>query len=122
MATSTLEAVESIHILRAPGNLKITGSDRSAVEIDTNVAPVLARAAGSAEVTLGDSATIAVPAGVTVEVEDIAGNLELSDLATPFAVKRVRGNLHARRIGAISLRDTVSGNVSIKEAGSVEGL
>ena len=72
--------------------------------------------------TLGDSATIAVPAGVTVEVEDIAGNLDLTDLATPFAVKRVRGNLHARRIGAISIRDTVSGNVSIRQAGSVEGL
>ncbi len=122
MATSTLEAVESIHILRAPGNLKITGSDRSAVEIDTNLAPIVARAAGAAEGALGDSATIAVPAGVTVEVEDIAGNLELSDLATPFAVKRVRGNLHARRIGAISLRDTVSGNVSIRQAGAVEGL
>ncbi len=34
----------------------------------------------------------------------------------------MRGNLHARRLGAISIRDTVSGNVSIKESGSVEGL
>src|ERR1017187_5780274 len=107
MAISTLEGVDSIRILRAAGNLKITGvgPDRSAVEIDSNTAPQLTR-----------------DAGVAVEVEDLAGNLEVSDLATPFVVKRVRGNLHARRLGAISIRDTVSGNVSIKEAGSVEGL
>src|SRR5208283_786362 len=122
MAITTLEGVESIRILRAAGNLKISGADRSAVEIDSNTAPQLTRAAGVAEVTLRDNAAIAVPAGVAVEVEDLAGNLEVSDLATPFVVKRVRGNLHARRLGAISIRDTVSGNVSIKEAGSVEGL
>ena len=122
MAITTLEGVESIRILRAAGNLKISGADRSAVEIDTNTAPQLTRDAGVAEVTLRDNATIAVPAGVTVEVEDLAGNLDVSDLATPFVAKRVRGNLHARRLGAISIRDTVNGNVSIKEAGSVEGL
>jgi len=122
MAITTLEGVESIRILRAAGNLKISGANRSAVEIDTNTAPELARDAGVAEMTLRGNATIAVPAGVTVEVEDLAGDLNVSDLATPFDVKRVRGNLHARRIGAISIRDTVSGNVSIKEAGSVEGL
>ena len=122
MAISTLEGVESIRVMRAAGNLEIAGADRSAVEIDTNLAPQLTRSAGVAEVTLRDNATITVPAGVTVEVEDVAGNLGVSDLATPFVVKRVRGNLHARRIGAISMRDTVSGNVSIKQAGSVEGL
>ncbi len=124
MAISTLEGVESVRILRAAGNLKISGAglQRSAVEIDSGIAPEVTQDAGVAEVTLRDNATIAVPAGVTVEVEDLAGNLDVSDLATPFVVKRVRGNLHARHIGAISIRDTVSGNVSIKEAGSVEGL
>src|SRR5271168_1465942 len=122
MAISTLEGVESVRVLRASGNLKIAGTDRPAVEIDTGIAPRVTINAGVAEVTLRDNATIAVPAGVTVEVEDLAGNLDVSDLATPIAVTRVRGNLHARRIGAISIRDTVSGNVTIKEAGAVEGL
>jgi hypothetical protein len=122
MAISTLDGIESIRILRAAGNLKISGTERSAIEIDSGVAPRVTTNAGVAEVTLRDNASIAVPAGVTVEVEDLAGNLDVSNLATPFAVTRVRGNLHARRIGAISMRDTVSGNVTIKEAGAIDGL
>ena len=34
MAISTIDGVESIRILRAAGNLKISGSDRPAIEID----------------------------------------------------------------------------------------
>ncbi len=123
MAISTLEGVESVRVLRAAGNLKIIGTDRSAVEVDSGTAPKVATNAGVVELTLRDNATIAVPAGVTVEVEDLAGNLDVSDLATPFVVSRVRGNLHAARVGAFSIRDTVSGNVSIKQAaGAIEGV
>jgi hypothetical protein len=123
MAISTLEGVESVRVLRAAGNLKIIGTDRSAVEVGSGTAPRVTTNAGVAELTLRDNATISVPAGVTVEVEDLAGNLDVSDLATPFVVSRVRGNLHAARVGAISIRDTVSGNVSIKQAaGAVDGL
>jgi hypothetical protein len=122
MAISTLDGVESIRILRAAGNLKIIGTDRAAIEIDSGTAPRVAINAGVAEVTLRGNAIVAVPKGVTVEVEDLSGNLDLADLATPFVVTRVRGNLHALRVGAISMRDTVSGNVSIKEAGAIDGL
>ena len=122
MAITTLEGVESIRILRASGNLKITGGDRPAAEIDSGVAPRVTANAGVAEVTLRDNAVITVPAGITVEVEELAGNLDVTDLATPFVVNRVRGNLHARKLGAISIRDTVSGNISIQEAGSIDGL
>ena len=124
MAISTVDGIESIRIVRAAGNLKITGAESPAatVEIDSGIAPRVTTNAGVAEVTLRDNATIAVPAGVTVEVEDVGGNFDISDLAAPLVVTRVRGNLHARRIGAISMRDTVSGNVTIKQAGAVEGL
>jgi hypothetical protein len=124
MAISTVDGIESIRILRAAGNLKITGGETHAatVEIDSGTTPRVSINAGVAEVTLRDNATIAVPAGVTVEVEDVAGNFDVSDLAAPLVVTRVRGNLQARRIGAISMRDTVSGNVSIKQAGAVDGV
>ena len=122
MAISTIDGIESIRILRAAGNLKISGGARTAIEIDTNTAPRVTTNAGVAEVTLRDNATVTVPAGVTVEVEDLGGNLDLAELATPLVVTRVRGNLHARRIGAISMRDTVGGNVTIKEAGAIDGL
>jgi hypothetical protein len=124
MAISTLEGVESIRVLRAAGNLKVTGADagRTAVEIDSGIAPQITRDAGVAELRLRDNAVIAVPAGIAVEVEDLAGNLDVSDLATPFVVKRIRGNLNARRLGAISIREPVGGNVTINEAGSVDGL
>jgi hypothetical protein len=122
MAISTLDGVESIHILRAAGNLKIIGTDRPVIEIDSGTAPRININAGVAEIALRDNASVAVPAGVTVEIDDLAGNLEVADLATPLVVTRVRGNLRAQRIGAISMRETVSGNVTIRQAGAVDGV
>jgi DUF4097 and DUF4098 domain-containing protein YvlB len=122
MATSTLEGIESIRVMRADGNLKVSGApDVQHATIEASVLPEITRIAGVAEVVVRANATIIVPAGVTVEVEELAGNLEVSDLATPIVVKRVRGNLDARRIGTIAIRESVGGNVSIKEANSVEG-
>jgi hypothetical protein len=122
MAISSLEGVESLRIVRADGHLTIAGADRPAVEIDSSVAPRVTRTGGIAELVLRANATITVPAGVTVEVEELAGHLEVSDLATPLVVTRVRGNMQARRVGAVSIRETVSGNLSINQAGAVEGL
>jgi hypothetical protein len=39
MAISTLEGVESVRVLRAAGNLKIIGTDRAAVEVDSALHP-----------------------------------------------------------------------------------
>jgi hypothetical protein len=122
MATTTIEGIESIRVLRAAGNLKVVGAaDAHQVAIDASVSPEITRNAGVAEVTLRSNATITVPAGVTVEIEDLAGNLEISDLATPLIVKRVRGNIDAHRIGTIAIREPVGGNTSITEANSIDG-
>src|SRR5260370_8062248 len=94
MAISTIDGVESIRILRAAGNLKISGGDHPAIEIDSGVAPRVTTNAGVAEVTLPDNASIAVPAGVTLELEDLAGNLAVPALATPFAATRPRATPH----------------------------
>jgi len=122
MALTTLEGIESIRVTRADGNLKVIGSaDTKHATIEASVAPEITRNGGAAEVSVRSNATITVPAGVTVEIEDLAGNLEISDLATPIVVKRVRGNLGALRIGTIAIREAVGGNVSIKEANSIDG-
>ncbi|HSU90721.1 MAG TPA: hypothetical protein VLI44_04685 [Sporolactobacillaceae bacterium] len=122
MHTSTLDGIESIRIIRADGNLKVSsGPDVQHATIEASTAPEIIRNAGVAEVVVRSNATIAIPAGVTVEVEELGGSLDLSDLATPIVVKRVRGNLDARRIGSIAIREAVGGNVSIKGANSIEG-
>src|SRR5882757_8961449 len=122
MHTSTLDGIESIRIIRADGNLKvISGPDVQHATIEASTAPEIIRNAGAAEVIVRANATLAIPAGVAVEIEELGGNLDLSDLATPIVVKRVRGNLDARRIGSIAMREAVSGNVSIKGANSIEG-
>src|SRR6266851_2040259 len=122
MPTSTLEGVESIRVIRADGNLKVSsGPDVHHATIDASIPAEITRNGGVAEVIVRANATIAVPAGVTVEIEELAGNLDVSGLATPMVVKRVRGNLDARRIGSIAVREAVSGNVTIKGANSIEG-
>src|ERR1700722_19796890 len=122
MSTSTLDGVESIRILRAAGNLKIIGTDSPAIEIDSGTAPRVEINAGVAEVTLRGNASVAGPKGVTVEVEDLRGNLDGADLATPLVVTRVPGTPHPLRVAALSMRDAASGNVSIKQAGAIDGL
>src|SRR5258708_29712521 len=115
MATSALEGIESIRVIRADGNLKVSGSPNlQHATIEAGSAPEINRNAGVAEVVVRANATITVPASVAVEVQEVAGNLEVSDLATPIVVKRVHGNLDAARIGTISIRETVSGKVTIK--------
>ncbi len=122
MPTSTLEGIESIRVIRADGNLKVnSGPDVPQATIDASLAAEITRNAGVAEVIVRADATIAVPSGVTVEIEELGGHLEVSDLTTPLVVKRVRGNLDARRIGSIAIREAVNGNVSIKGANSIEG-
>ena len=122
MPTATLEGIESIRITCADGNLKVSGkADIQQTTIDASIAPHITRNAGVAEVTVRSNATITVPAGVTVEVDEVAGNLEVADLATPIVVKRVHGNLDAARIGTITIHETVSGKVTIKRAHSIEG-
>src|ERR1700687_1581255 len=122
MPTSTLEGIESIRVIRADGNLKVSSApDVHHAPIQASIPAEITRIGGVAEVIVRANAVIAIPSGVTIEVEEPGGNLEVSDLATPIAVKRVRGNLDAHRIGSIAIREAVSGNVSINGANSIEG-
>jgi hypothetical protein len=120
MNATNLEGVESIRIIRADGNLQISAADGPA-EIRSSVEPSISCSGGVAEVTVRSNAEVMVPAGVTLEVIHCAGNLDAEDLATPLALGRVAGNFRARRMGAISVREKISGNATIRQAGAVDG-
>ncbi|MDO8432233.1 MAG: hypothetical protein Q7S58_07465 [Candidatus Binatus sp.] len=124
MAETILEGVESIRVVRVDGNLKLRGAESSEsgkVIVDSSDAPEIIRNANVVEISTRSNATISIPPGVAIDVEDVAGNLDASDFAAPLFLTRVRGNFHARRIGAVTIRDSVAGNFSLKESGSVEG-
>ena len=124
MADTILEGVESIRVIRVDGNLKIRGIESVAagkIIIDSGATPEVIRNGNVAEISTRSSTTISLSPGVAIDVEDVAGNLDASDFATPLFLTRLRGNFHARRIGAVTIRESVAGNFSLKESGSVEG-
>lgn len=121
MSEFNLEGIESLNIVRADAHLTISGGNVAAVEIDCSIEPRVKREGARAEVSFLSSATVRVPAGVAVEVQDCAGHLDLEDLAAPTVLGRVVGNLRARRVGAIAIRSRIAGNAKIDGAGAIEG-
>src|SRR4051812_44911310 len=119
MAETILEGVESIRVMRVNGNLKLRGAeDRDArqVSIDGGDTPEVIRSGNAVEISTRANLAIMLPPGVAIDVEEVGGNLDASDFAAPLFVTRVRGNFHARRIGAVTIRDSVAGNFSLKES------
>ena len=116
-----LNDVEAIRIMRAGGNLRVRGVTSGDTTFQCDSEPQIRRVENRAEVLLVGNATIEVAAGVTLELLECAGNLDLEDIATPLSLGRVRGNLRARRIGAIAIRGEVAGNFSLEDAQAVEG-
>ena len=121
MSEVTLEGIESLRIVRADGHLTVSGGKTGPVEIDCQPEPTMNREGGRAEVSLVANARIRVPAGVTVEILQCSGQLDLEDLNTPTILGRVRGNLRVRRMGALTMQDGIAGNARIEGAGAVQG-
>jgi len=121
MSEVTLEGIESLRIIRADGNLTVSGAKTGPVEIDSSPEPHISRDGAHAEISLTSNADIRVPAGVTVEILENSGQLDLEDLGAPTALGRVHGNLRVRRMGALTIRDRIDGNARIEEAGAVQG-
>ncbi|HYL59728.1 MAG TPA: hypothetical protein VEU51_12735, partial [Candidatus Acidoferrales bacterium] len=121
MSVTELEGVESIRVIRADGNLTIAGGGAPLATVESSVKPEITRSGGVAEISIRANATISVPAGVSVAVEDVAGNLDVTGVASPLTVQRVRGNLNAERIAAMTIADSIGGNACIKDAAALEG-
>jgi hypothetical protein len=119
-----IDGVESVRVTRVAGNLKLRGAEPAEsrqVTIDASDTPQVTRNGDVAEVSIRTNATISIPKGVAIDVEHVGGNLDASDFAAPLFLTEVRGNFHARRIGTVTVRDSVAGNFSLKESDAVEG-
>jgi len=121
MSEVTLEGIELLRIVRADGNLTVSGAKTGPVEIDSSPEARVNRDGACAEVSLVSNAGIRVPAGVTVEISECSGQLDLEDLNTPTTLGRVHGNLRVRRMGALTIRDRIDGNARVEGAGAVQG-
>ncbi len=117
MATATFDGIETLRIERARGNLKIAGGERGFLGLDD---ADTTRDGSLLEVTIRSNASITVPSGVTIEIVETSGNLELRDLTAPVTLDKVKGNLRASKIGAINIRERVAGSMRVEHSGAVE--
>ncbi|HVA78972.1 MAG TPA: hypothetical protein VNF27_13805 [Candidatus Binataceae bacterium] len=120
MNESNLEGVESIRIVSAHGNLRVTRADAPPAAVVASVEPRINREGARADITLRSSAELRVPAGVALEIVDCRGNLEIEDVSAPAVLGRVGGNLRTRRTGAVVILDRIGGNAAIESSGAFE--
>jgi len=116
-----LNDVEAIRVMRAGGNLRVRGVTSSDTLLQCDSEPQIRRVENRAEILIPGNATIEVGPGVAFEILECAGNLDIEDITAPLALGRVRGNLRARRVGAVVIRGEVAGNLSLDEAQALEG-
>jgi len=120
MSNLSLNDAEAIRIMRVGGNLRVRGITSGDTTIDSDSEPQIRRIENRCEVLIAGNATVEVAPGVTLEVLECAGNFDIEDLATPLSLGRVRGNLRARRMGAIAIRGEVAGNMTLEDAQAFE--
>jgi hypothetical protein len=118
MIESNLDGIETLRIVRADGNLRITGA--APARISGSPEPEIEREGGAARITLRGNGELRVPAGMTVEVARVGGNLTAEDLAAPLTIGRVGGNLRADHIGALAVTEGIGGSAYLERAGAVE--
>jgi hypothetical protein len=118
MAIDSFDGIETLRIERARGNLKIAGGAGPGFSgfDDANTT----RDGSLLEVTIRSNASITVPPGVTIEIIEASGNLELRDLTAPVTLDKVKGNLRASKVGAINIRERAAGHVRLEHAGAFE--
>jgi DUF4097 and DUF4098 domain-containing protein YvlB len=116
-----LNDVEAIRIMHAAGNLRVRGVTSGDTLLECNSEPQIRRVENRAEILIPSNATLEVAPGVVLEVLECAGNLDVEDISAPLSLGRVRGNLRARRIGAIAIRGEVAGNMSLDDVAAIEG-
>ncbi len=120
MDETTLSGVEAVRVMRSQGNLLARGAGSGAVTIRCEVEPQVRKLEDRAEVMIASNAEIEVPAGVSLEILDCGGNLEVEQYDGPLSLGRVRGNFRGRHLGAVAIRGEVDGEVRIENARALD--
>lgn len=117
----TLSEVEAIRVMRSQGNLRARGVQSGPIAIRCDVAPQVRKLDGRAEIMIASNAEFDLPPGVSLEVLDCGGNLEVEHYEGPLSLGRVRGNFRGRHLGSIAIRGEVDGEVKIEDARAIDG-
>lgn len=115
-----LDGVESIRIVSAHGNIRVTRASEPPAAVLCTVEPRMNRDGSGVEITLRSNAELRIPAGVALEIVDCHGNLDIEDIAAPIVLGRIGGNLRTRRTGALVIRERVGGNATVETSGGFE--
>lgn len=115
-----LDGIESIRIISAHGNLRVVGASHAPAAVLCAVEPRVNRDGARAEISLRSNAEVRIPPGIALEIVECHGNLEIEDFAAPVVLGRAGGNLHARRIGALVIRDRIGGSATVETSGGFE--
>src|SRR5258708_165428 len=120
MIASTIENVESLRIMRAQGNLTVTGGRAAGGIIRCDQSPEMRRNENTGEVFLPANAEIQIANSVAIEILDVAANIEVENFGGNLAIGRVGGNLELRECGSVAVRGKVGGNCRIHGAQTVD--
>ncbi len=121
MDETTLDGIESLRVMRAGGNLTITGIDASPLRIISDQEPDLRRNGAAAEVYFTGNAELAIPPGVAVEVVECAGHLEVEEFSGNLSLNHVAGHFNASAVGPIVIRGNIDGRFCAEDAGAIAG-
>jgi hypothetical protein len=116
-----LSDIEAIRVMRCQGNLRVRGVAAAEASLTCDSEPQMRKLEQRAEILIPSNAEMELPAGVTLEILDCAGNLDVEDYGGPLSLGRVRGNLRARRIGSLAIRGEIDGEAKIEDAQGIEG-
>ncbi len=123
MIEGSLDGIEVLRVIRAAGNLSITGLEAAAgpLRIICDHEPDLRRDGAAAEVSFDADAELAIAPGVAVEVMECAGHLEVEDFTGSLNLYRVAGHFSANNVGPITIRGNVEGRCYVAGAGAIAG-
>ncbi len=121
MSAGTLEGIEMLRVIRASGNLAITGIETGPLRVISDHEPGLRRDGATAELDFDANAELAIPPGVAVEVMECAGHLEVEDFTGNLTLYRVAGHFNANNAGPITIRANIEGRCYVESAGAITG-